>query len=157
MAGFRETRNVELSTIYYLEQSIALDWTGITVVKSFTNAYKSALPIVCIRLTSPAPKRLEIGSTTLDFDYTISIDIFATDDGQRLDLADYIVNKLKDRWVYYVHTRGTGETLNKVASGGIMVKQFVSNLPIEFNENVDKYDQHRHFIQIVVRKSDNNA
>lgn len=156
MGYFRESRNVELSTIYYLETSIAADWDKITVVKSFTNAYKSALPVIAIYLSSTDNNRREVGGTTLLKDHTINIDIFATSNGQRIDLADYITDKLKDCWTYYLYSQDptNKEELLKTSSGTIMVTNYITDAKLDFGENVDVTDRFRHFIQVQVRKSE---
>jgi hypothetical protein len=155
MSYFQVARCIELSTIDYLSTQIAASWTGITLVKTFTNAYKSSLPVVCVRLVDFPAERQEIGSTTLLYDYTISIDIFATSDGQRIDLANFIMEKLKDQWTYYdfVQASGSPETLTKTSNGRIHVRRFLVNNVIEFDgEGVDKYDLHRHLLLVNVRK-----
>jgi hypothetical protein len=156
MGYFRETRDCELSVIYYLETQITNDWSGVTVIKSFTDAYKGTLPIVCIRLTDTTNNRREVGSVTLLNDYTITVDIFATSDGQRLDLADYIMSKLNDGCVFYNHsqTSGTPTSLTRVADGRLYVHRFILNQALDFGEDADKYDRHRHLIQITFRKSE---
>lgn len=156
MGYFRESRNCELSTIYYLETAIANDWSGITVVKSFTNAYKTTLPVVAIYLSSTNNNRREIGGTSLVKDHFINIDIFATSNGQRIDLADYITDKLKDCWTYYLHsqTSGSPESLSRTPDGTIMVTNYITDTKIDFGENVEATDRFRHFIQIQVRKSE---
>ena len=104
MPYFTEPRNIELSTLEYLTTQIDANWSGVTVVKTFAQAYSKNinLPIVCVRLLDQSSSRLEIGSNTLDNRYGIAIDIFARSDGQRIDLANFILDKLKDGWVYYV-------------------------------------------------------
>lgn len=154
MSYFAESRCTELSTIEYLETQINANWTGITTVKSFTNAYTSALPVVCIRLLDTDTERREIGTTTLLNDYTIVIDIFATSDGQRIDLAYFILNQLKDPWTYkdYHQTSGATDTLTGIANGKIHVKRFLENTKVEFAEDgVDKYDRFRNVIVVQVR------
>jgi len=44
MAYFRETRNVELSTIEFLTAQINASWTGVTTVKTFQEAEAAKLP-----------------------------------------------------------------------------------------------------------------
>jgi hypothetical protein len=154
MGAFRESRNVELSLIYYLETNINSDWTGVTVVKSFTNAYKAALPVVAVRLTDTINNRREVGSTTLLNDYILTIDIFASSDGLRIDLSDYILDKLKDGCIYYEHsqTSGAPQTLTRTAgSKRLIVKRFISNQKLDFGEDVDNYDKFRHFVQVEIR------
>lgn len=152
---FTRARCLELSLIDYLETSINASWTGITSVKSFTNAYKEPLPVVCIRLFDTDNDRKEIGATTLRQFFDIYIDLFATSDGQRIDLAYFIIDKLKDGCVYYDYAQSSGdpETLTKTANGRITVTRFNNDNKVDFGEEgVDKYDLHRHFISIQVRK-----
>ena len=152
---FRQSRDIELSTGYYLETCFNADWTGITVVKSFVNAYDAALPVVCVELANTDNMWKEIGSTSLYNDYTINIDIFARSNGQRLDLADYLINKIKDGYTYYEHsqTSGAPETLTRTANGRIFVHRFLSDRKLDFGtEGVDKHDLFRHYISYVVKK-----
>jgi len=155
---FTEPRNIELSTLEYLNTQIDASWSGVTVVKTFTQAYSKNinLPIVCVRLLDQSSSRLEIGSNTLDNRYGIAIDIFARSDGQRIDLANFILDKLKDGWVYYVfsHKSGDKSQLEKIADGRIQVTDFMENYRIDFGElEVDEKDRFRHFISVRVRKS----
>lgn len=155
MAYFQEARCVELSTIDYLETQINASWSGITTIKSFTNAYKTALPVVCIRLLDTDSERREIGGTTLLNDYTIAIDLFCKSDGQRIDLAAFILDKLKDPWTYYDYSQASGapETLAKTENGKLHVKRFIENNKIDFGDDgVDAWDRFRHIIMIQVRK-----
>ena len=156
MSYFRESRNVQLSAIYFIENCISNDWSGISVVKSFVNSYKEPLPVICVDLPDTQNNWKEIGSTSLYNDYTINIDIFAKSHGQRMDLADYLIDKLKDGFTYYVHSQASGdpETLTRTADGRVFVHQFLSNQKLDFGtEGVDTYDLFRHFISIQVKKS----
>ena len=68
---FRDSRNVELSLLYYLETNLNIDWAGTTVVKTFKSAYHKdvSLPIVCVRLADTSTVRREVGATTLENRY----------------------------------------------------------------------------------------
>jgi len=154
--AFSTMRNVELSTIYYIETQIDNNWTGIEVVKSFLSAYDKTLPVVCIRLINALTDRLEVGSTTLDNEYGFMIDIFGTSDGQRIDLADFIVDKLKDGWVYYTHAHTVGDntSLARTSDGRISVKLFTDNSRVDFGtDEIENPDRFRHRIGVNVRKS----
>ena len=156
MSYFREARCVELSIIDYIETQISANWTGITTVKAFQDAYKASLPVVSIELKSIDPNTEEIGNTATIEDYTINIDIFAKSNGQKIDLAAFILTQLKVGCVYYDYsqTSGAPETLTKVANGRLRVTRFLGNYPIDFGgDGVDKYDQHRFFISVQLRKS----
>ena len=155
MPAFSTTRNVELSTIYYIEQQIDASWSGVEVVKSFLSAYDKTLPVVCVRLLGTSTDRLEIGSTTLDNEYEFVIDVFATSDGQRIDLSDFIMDKLKDGWVYYTHahTPGDNTSLTRTSAGRLTVIDFVNNERIDFgNDEVENPDRFRHQITFIIRK-----
>jgi len=152
---FRTARNVELSTLEFLETQINASWTGITTVKTFNQAYskETDLPIVCVRLLDQTSTRLEIGSDTLDNRYGIIIDIFATSDGQRIDLADFILNELKDGWVYYTYSQQSGnkEVLDTTSAGRCRVMSFIDNRRLDLGGAIDKKDRHRHTMTILVR------
>lgn len=153
---FRTARNIELSTIQYLETEIGSGWSNVTVIKAFYQAYAkdNVPPIVCIRLMDQNTDYLEIGSTTLDNIYNIIVDIFATSDGQRLDLADFILNILKDSWVYntYAHASGDNSNIVATASGRIRVKRFIENGKIDFGETEELRDRYRHSLIFSVTK-----
>ena len=157
MPYFTQARNVELSTISHLETQIAANWSGITVVKSFSQTYAKnvKLPVVCIRITSQASRRQEIGTTTLWNEYNIIIDIFAKSGGQRIDLAYYITDLLKDNWTYYIYSHASGDktTLDSVADGKIKIENYVSNTMLEFSDSTESKDRFRHYLEISVRKS----
>jgi len=153
---FRISRNIELSLLYYLETNLATDWSGTTLCKTFKQVFTKnvSLPIVCVRLSDTASVRLEIGSNTLLNSHLLIIDIFARSDGQRLDMADYIKDKIKDGWVHYDHSHpsGSNTTLTRVANGRDMVIDYVVDSKIDFGlDNVDEKDQFRHTISVRVR------
>ncbi len=154
---FRESRNVELSLLYYLESNVPVAWQGATVVKTFKEAYakNTVLPIVCARLAETTTERLEIGSTTLENRYLCIIDIFSRSDAQRLDMADYIKDLLKDGWVHYEHSHESGdkENLVRTASGRDFVTDFITDSKLDFGEAADERDRYRHNISIKIRRA----
>lgn len=146
--AFRETRNVELSTIYFLVNQIDASWDNINVVKQYPNFNKVALPVVCIRLLSDTPTTIEIGSRSISSAYTFIIDIFATSDGMRLDLADFIRDTINTSWTYYLHSHASGNnnTLERVADGLVICQQILQNARVEFSDDVDTCDKFRQII-----------
>lgn len=151
---FRTNRNVELSVLDYLETELASHWSGVTLVKGFQQAYKSTLPVVCVRLLNTASNRKEIGNYELRKLHTIVIDIFATSDGQRLDLADFIVDTIAEGIPYYIFTNisGTNAELEKVADGKLVVNSFIDNSRVDFGDDVEPQDRFRHIISFTVRR-----
>lgn len=159
MAGsyFRPSRNIELSTLAFITTEVNKDWTGITIVKTFKSAYDDAVPvpIICIRLASTNNARLEVGATTLENRYLLMFDLFTSSDAQRVDLSDYIVDKLKDGWVYngYAHNSGDKSKITGTPDGRIFVTDWLTNTKVDLGEQADPKDRFRHSISILVRKS----
>ena len=151
---FSEFRNVELSTIKYIESNINTDWTGITTVKSFTLAYEANLPVIAVYGSDIYPDYKEIGSTTLLNKYQINIDIFAKSDGQRIDLTGYITELLKDPWIYYLASHSSGNTsmIYTDSTKKIRVQDFITNTKVDFGDDVDTYDKFRQKIVVNVLK-----
>ena len=155
---FTQTRDCELSILYHLETEIANDWSGISIIKTFKDVYSDSmdLPVVCVNLieTSPILKK-EIGSTTLQEYYLISIHVFATSDGMRLDLAHYITDKLKDGWVHYLHSHVSGDksSLSRTASGRDKVSEWITNGKIDPTDTIDQKDKFRHNIVVQIKHS----
>lgn len=153
MAYFRNTRNIELSTLKYISDNITSDWSGVTLVKAFLDAYQQEVPVVCVRLAETASNRREIGSTAFLNRHTIIIDVFAKSDGQRLDLADYLLNLIKDNWILYdiTHTSGNPEALTYTDSGKkVVLVRVTQNTKIEFRGKVEKQDRFRHTLAFQV-------
>ncbi len=155
MSNFNQSRNCELSLLYYIETNVAADWSGITVLKTFNNVYakNTDLPIIVVRLADTNSTYKEIGANTLEDRYLLIIDVFSTSDGQRLDLSYYLKNKLKDGFVYYTHSHPSGDnsTLSRTAAGRCQVTEWITDSKIDFGENGDTKDKYRHNISIRVR------
>lgn len=151
---FRKARNVEISTFEYIRDQINASWSNVNIVKSFTQAYDKDLPVICVRLEDIDATRLEIGSTTLDETYGIIIDIFARSDGQRLDLADFILNQIKNPWSYYnySHVSGDKTSLTKTADGKISLYRLLANRRVTIPGSPEQKDKYRHLISILVKK-----
>lgn len=151
--NFGETRNVELSTIKYIRDSFLASWSGINVVAGFPDEEKIALPTVAIILDSDNSDRREIGSNELNSVYNIIIHIFAKSHPQRMDLADFLKNKIKTGWTYYTHANqsGSNETVERIEAGRINFVNFIQNARLEFGEDVEVYDRFRHIMAVDVR------
>lgn len=151
---FRPSRNVELSLLQYLTTNLTTDWPGTTLAKTFkqVQAKNVDLPIVLVRLSDVQSTRREIGSTTLQDSHLLIIDIFSRNEGERLDMSDYIKNLLKDSWVHYIWSRPSGNptTMDKTASGRDFVNTFILDQKIDIGQSVDTKDKYRHSISIRV-------
>lgn len=154
---FRQLRNVELSTIYYLETQVVADWTGISVIKTKPNFAATDPPIIAVKAISVFPKLREIGSRLMENTYNIIVDIYATSDGQRLDLAQYLEDKIIADWTYYIHSQSSGNPreLDRVENGKIKWQNFTQHAILDFTDSVDKPDRFRYILAFNVRVSKN--
>jgi hypothetical protein len=161
MAQYRRTRNLEASLIDYLIAQLATSWSGINVVKGFQEAYDLNLPVITLRAESSVTDIQEIGDNNECRSYQIMIDIFATDDGMREDLKDFLMDVLKVGCIYYQFV--TAKTPNqrgsvvqsKTADGRIRVLK-MTETKIKFDIDKDKlvpHDRYRHLIVLTVSRS----
>ena len=156
--NFREFRNIELSTIDYIESQINANWSNISTVKGFQNAYSnwtSTTPVVAIQSGSIDPIRKEVGSTNFNYNVNIIVNIFGISDANRLDLASFLSESLKGTWDYkeYAKDSGDPEQIVGTQTGKIRYVSTVENNKLDFGENVESADKFRHIISIVVVKS----
>lgn len=150
MAKYREQRNIEASIIDHLKDLLSGDaWAGIRVEKLLAQVYEKELPAILINTTTVDTKNLEIGNKTHLNYYTIYFRIFATNDGNRLDLTDWLLNKLEDDIDYYEYTITNGTVSAKVFKGKITILRIMRNEK-EFisTENLDKEDRYRQLITV---------
>lgn len=151
MATYRVSRNIEASFIDFITDSVAIDWVGVNVCKTFSRVYKLELPVVCIRLSDTIHTSAELGSNATVRTPLILIDIFGTSAGNALDLKDYLVKKLKSGIKYFEYTIALGKVTSKVQRGRIRVLR-ISDTPVNFDIDdkaaLDFRDRYRHLLSI---------
>jgi hypothetical protein len=159
MGFYRPSRNIEASLIDYITERFEEEnWSDISVEKSFKRAYTIAMnmndgeAVVCVRTSSTNRKTFEIGTNSLLRSQLVLIDIFATNDGQRLDLVDFIIDELKAGCPYCEYqTEGNTKT-SKIQNGRIRITN-MDDSPVNFNTNksdLDLQDRYRHLITLTI-------
>jgi hypothetical protein len=145
---YRISRNIESSLIDYLEAELTSDgWTGIRTVKAFTEVYEGTLPCICINVLEIRPQKLEIGSKAHIKYFTVNIRVFAKSDGARLDLSDWVFEKIEDDVDYYEYAITDGTVSDKELSGKIIITRYFENKKELTNtENLELADKFRHLI-----------
>lgn len=143
--AYRVSRNIEKSLLDFITTNLTTDsWTGIRVEKGFPKDYKGKVPMIGVEVLEMNPLLLEIGSKTHIKNYTVKIRIIASDDGQRLDLADWLFDELEDDVTYstYVVTNGiaVGTHVGKI----IITKWLNDEKELQNTENLEKEDKYRH-------------
>jgi len=153
MSTWRSKRNIENSILKYIKENIESDWSNINVGLSFD--YKeNSLPFIAIRADSATHTKLELGSTTLNSKDLIIIDIYATGDGQRLDLAEYLLDKLKDGFQYYVwEPNPTDKEKPLITAHCWIYVSIVGDMKIDLGENVSLVDKYRHRITLELERN----
>ena len=147
MGVYRQSRNIEASLVDFITTQLSTDgWTGIKVLKGFPQDYKGATPFIGLEVLDLNPKKLEIGSKTHIKYYTVKIRIFATSDGQRLDLADWLFDELEDDAIYYAYTIANGIVSVKTATGKIIIGEISSEKELQNTENLEAEDRYRHLL-----------
>lgn len=148
---YRLYRNVEASLIQYIEDELVGDWTGITVEKTLANAYKN-LPSILVNIANILSVKKEIGNIAYREFPLIPIRIFATDDGQRLDLAKWLFDKIVTGCPYYEYEVEDGAVKTKTLKGRISISRITDNRKeLEGMEDLAVEDKYRHVITIEIR------
>ncbi|MFH0805968.1 MAG: hypothetical protein V1901_03785 [Patescibacteria group bacterium] len=147
MAEYRRSRNIESSFKDFIIEQLETDgWNGIRTELSFTDVYLGKTP--CILIEEPEtqmPKRLEIGNSVFIKYPIVNIRIFATGEGQRKDLKDWLIDSLESGIDYFEYTIGSGQVITKSLAGRIEIMQVLEDRKELVNvENLNIKDRNRH-------------
>jgi hypothetical protein len=147
---YRISRNIEASLIDRITANLITDgWTNIYVEKTFAEIYGGHCPAILVNVQEIRPEHLEVGSKTYLKYFTIYIRIFASNDGQRLDLSDWLLDKLEDDTNYYAYTITNGVVSAKVLTGRIVITRILDNRKELTNTEVlESTDRYRHLISM---------
>jgi len=143
--AYRVSRNIEASLIDEITSALTTGgWTGITVLKGFPQDYKGKAPFIGVEALEIRPQKLEIGSKTNLKYFTVKIRIVAKNDGQRLDLADFLFDELEDDVNYYDYTITSGVVAVKTLTGRIVITKWNENRKeLQNSENLESEDRYR--------------
>lgn len=155
MATYRTSRNLEASIIDFIETKLTEgSWSGVSVTKVYERAYTITLPVIVVRVEDTLHEKVEVGNNNTWRRPTVTIDIFATDDGNRLDLKDFLIDELKHGMTFYNYTTvksGRNTSVNtKTANGRITVLEIEDTL---VNNETNKSelavaDRYRHLLTL---------
>jgi hypothetical protein len=150
--AYRVSRNIEASLIDQITADlVAGGWSGIYVEKTSAEIYSGHYPAILVNAQEIRPEKLEIGSKTNLKYFTVYIRIFAKNDGQRLDLSDWLFDKLEDDTDYYSYTITNGVVSAKVLTGRIVIIRWLDNRKELTNtENLEDVDRYRHLLSFEV-------
>jgi len=146
--SYRISRNCEASLIDRITANLVTDgWAGIYTEKTSAEIYGGHYPAILVNAIEIRPELLEVGSKTHLKYFTIYIRIFAENDGQRLDLSDWLFGKLEDDTNYYAYTITNGVVSAKVLTGRIVITKWLDNRKELVNTEVlEEEDRYRHLL-----------
>lgn len=153
--AWRFYRNLENSFKDFLESEISTDEikdiNGDSVTVEVGRKEDNNWSLPCIRgyFESENSERLEIGTNNRLETYLFMIEIYATNEGERLDLAKWVKDTINDGFRYYTYSYNSEdpESPTKV-SGNWVHLDFLTNNRVALSGNVDEIDAHRHRISV---------
>ena len=157
MLSWQLYRNIENSLADFLTAQITAD--NVTDINGNAVSLRVSrkvnknwtLPCITLYFESETAVRAFVGSNQRDDRQLLILDIFATNEGERLDLAKWLTDTINDGWRYYSYTANPAnpDSPTKVAGGWVNV-DFETNGRVDLGQDVDQFDAHRHRISINV-------
>ena len=155
MLAWHPTRNLENSLKDFLDAKIITD--SVTDIKNVAIPVRVGrkesndwtLPCITLYNETELDPRIFIGSNYRNKTYVIIIDIYATNTGERSDIANWLPDAINNGFRYYTYTPNGSDPENptKVA-GGLADVEFLTNGRVALGQNIDISDAHRHRITI---------
>ena len=151
--AYRNYRNLEANLIDKITADLLSDgWTGIRVEKAFSEVYKGTTPCICVSMEESDAISREIGSKSYLENILVSIRIFATSDGQRLDLASWMLSKIMPGIDYYTYIITNGVVSSKTLAGRVVILETTANRKeLKNTDNLDVIDRYRHVLSFRCR------
>lgn len=150
-------RSLENSLKDFLDAEVTSDnvtdikGTKIPIRIGRKNENSWTLPCITLYFESETSPRGFIGSNERLDNELLILDIYATNEGERLDLAEWLKDSLNDGFRYYTYSVNSNnpESPTKIA-GGLVNVNFLTNGRVNLGQDVNEVDAHRHRITINV-------
>jgi hypothetical protein len=154
--AYRESRNYEISIKDAIEKAFDVNnYLGINVVRTHSQVNAKTLPCVVYRILTTTHNRVEVGDASTYRVPTVIIDIYANNDGQRLDMKDILISELKKGIRLYEWEVVDGENVGK-RQIAILIVKIVGDEELYPNAEknaLEKVDRYRHRITLDVRSN----
>lgn len=152
MGAYRESRNIEISTKDFIIASLtSAGWTNVNTYLGWEEVSGTNLPAITIRSGITNHDRVEVGGFSTIRQVTLLIDVFAKNEGQKLDLKDFLISILKKSWTYNEYTI-TNHVSTHVDNGEIICLN-INETPVNLDSdksNLDIVDRYRSLITLIV-------
>jgi hypothetical protein len=149
----RTSRNIENSIHEHLVDELD-DWSGLSIVASQADVAIKNLPVVCVVEGITTYNKVQVGDNKYKRTPLWIIDIYATGDGQRLDLKDAIIEAVMIG-IPYNDYDSEGNILSN-SLGLNMPTKIVTDTPVFHNEDksqLSKIDRYRHRISFTIQSN----
>lgn len=153
------SRNIEVSFIEYLRSQLTnAGWINIAVEKTFQLVYDipvdsfSQSGAICVRIEDTNHLPVQIGDNSTRRLAFIFIDIFASSDGQRMDLKDFLISILKNGLILNEYTVEGDAITNRTPTGRIAVTH-IEDTAVNFRvdkSSLEIHDRYRHLLTLTV-------
>ena len=153
MGTYRISRNIEASIIDYLTSELADASWNVSVEKSYANVSTSK-PTIVVSCQDTDHDLAETGSKSTVRTAFVILDFFCENDGQRLDLKDFVISVIKQGCPYYVKVIADGEEDSSTQDGNLTIT-IEGDAPINYGvdkENLEKLDRYKHRITLSVSR-----
>ena len=155
MAQYRKTRSIDATMVDIITSKLSDGgWSDITVQKHYKNIENLTLPIIIVSVENTDYERIQIGDSTMLRKPIIIIDIYATSDGNREDLKDFLISELKDGVIMYDYTTttsGRNTTVDTKTVNGRITILDITDEPLDRDtdkSNLAVLDRFRHRITL---------
>jgi len=152
---WRTSRNIENSLYVFLtdqvDENSVTDSNNVNIpIRVGRKVSKDwTLPCITIYLDDKTSERAEVGSNNRLKSYLIIMDIYATNEGERLDLSDWLEETVNNGFRYFSMLPSTSGPQTPIQTAcGLVEVNFVTNARVALGQNVDPEDAHRHRISI---------
>lgn len=144
-------RNIENSFKFYLDTEINsdsvtdIDGTNVPVYIGRIESNDWTLPCITLYIDSETDPSLFVGRNYIDSRPLVIIDIFATNEGEMKDIANWLTDKIKDGFVYYTYVPNVSDPDNptKTNAGMVNIETYLTNSRVNLGQNVDISDRNR--------------
>jgi len=133
---YRKTNNILASLYYFIQAQLTADGLDWGLIYGFKKVYGTTLPVIAIRAVIKELIFAEIGSTSTTKDYSIYIDIFASDDDEKNDIKDWLTDTIIDGCDFNTYVIGDdGVPVSTPTSKNIIITSLAEEA---INLNTDK-------------------
>jgi hypothetical protein len=135
-----------MSIYDYISSQLTADGLSWNLAYGFKDVYTTTLPVICIRTNTKTFNPVEIGSVQTTKDYSVYLDIFASNEDEKNNIKDWLSDVLQsgcDYFTYIINDSGVAvatSTSYKIVT--LNITEVAINLDTD-KSNLDEHDRYR--------------